>query len=142
MSRYTVRKRGPRPIDVHVGHRVRMRRTLLGMSQTALGDALDLTFQQLQKYERGVNRISAGRRYELGQVLEVPVSYFFDGLSDDVAAPRGVRKASKPVEKDPMLKRETLELVRAYYRIADPEARKRFRELVGAVAGASKADTA
>ena len=134
MTRYTVLKRGPRPVDVRVGHRVRMRRTLLGMSQTALGDALGLTFQQIQKYERGTNRVSASRLYQLGQILDVPVSYFFAEMSANISDVRRSQKASKPVEKDPMLKRETLELVRAYYRIADPETRKRFRELVKAIA--------
>ena len=134
MSRYIVLKRGPHPIDAHVGQRVRTRRTLLGLNQTALGGALGLTFQQLQKYERGANRISASRLYELGQVLDVPVSYFFAEMPADPGGARGSRKAPKPVEKDPMLKRETLELVRAYYRIADPESRKRFRELVKAIA--------
>jgi transcriptional regulator with XRE-family HTH domain len=134
MPRYTVGKHGPRPVDIHVGHRVRMRRTLLGMSQTALGEALGLTFQQLQKYERGANRISAGRLHELGQVLDVPPSYFFDEMPADSEESTTPRKVLKPVEKDPMLKRETLELVRAYYRIADPETRKRYRELVKSIA--------
>jgi transcriptional regulator with XRE-family HTH domain len=134
MSRYIVLKRGPHPIDAHVGQRVRTRRTLLGLNQTALGGALGLTFQQLQKYESGANRISASRLYELGQILDVPVWYFFAEMPADLGGTRGSRKAPKPVEKDPMLKRETLELVRAYYRIADPESRKRFRELVKAIA--------
>ena len=134
MPRHVILRDGPHPIDAHVGQRVRTRRTLLGLNQTALGGALGLTFQQLQKYESGANRISASRLYELGQVLDVPVSYFFAEMPADPGGARGSRKAPKPVEKDPMLKRETLELVRAYYRIADPESRKRFRELVKAIA--------
>ena len=141
MPSHIVHKHGPRPVDVHVGHRVRMRRTLLGLSQTALGDALGLTFQQLQKYESGANRISAGRLYELGQILDVPVSHFFAEMSADPGYARQSHEASKPVEMDPMLKRETLELVRAYYRIADPETRKRFSELVRAISGARQAVT-
>ena len=141
MTRYTVLKRGPRPVDVRVGHRVRMRRTLLGMSQTALGDALGLTFQQIQKYERGTNRISASRLYELGQVLDVPVSYFFAEMPAEIGDGRRAQGVSEPVEKNPMLKRETLELTRAYYRIVDSTSRKRFHELVRAIAGASKVDT-
>jgi len=70
----------PNPIDVHVGSRVRLRRTLLGMSQEKLGEALGLTFQQVQKYERGVNRIGASRLYHLSQILDVPVSFFFDDM--------------------------------------------------------------
>ena len=71
---------GPSPVDVHVGNRIRLRRTLLQMSQEKLGDALGLTFQQVQKYERGANRVSASRLFDLGRVLEVPVSFFFDDL--------------------------------------------------------------
>jgi len=84
----------PNPIDIHVGSRVRLRRTLLGMSQEKLGDALGLTFQQVQKYERGANRIGSSRLYKLSQILDVPVSFFFDDMSNDVASavrPAGVR---------------------------------------------------
>ncbi len=120
-----VAKHGPHPVDAHVGSRVRLRRTLLGMNQTQLGAALGVTFQQIQKNERGVNRFSASRLWQLSQVLDVPVSYFFEGL--DEAA-----KAWSP--DDMLLKRETLELVRAYYRITDTSARKCLREMVKAVA--------
>src|SRR5579883_3316499 len=75
----------PNPIDVHVGSRVRLRRTLLGMSQEKLGDAIGLTFQQVQKYERGANRVGASRLFELSRVLDVPVSFFFDELDPDTA---------------------------------------------------------
>src|SRR5271154_3437980 len=75
----------PNPIDVHVGNRVRLRRTLLGMSQEKLGEAIGLTFQQVQKYERGANRIGASRLFDLSRVLDVPVSFFFDDMSDDVS---------------------------------------------------------
>ena len=83
----------PNPIDVHVGGRVRLRRTLLGLSQEKLGEAIGLTFQQVQKYERGANRIGASRLFDLSRVLDVPVGYFFDDMSDDVAArsPRQIR---------------------------------------------------
>src|SRR3546814_14626587 len=74
------------PIDVHVGRRVRLRRTLLGMSQEQLGDALNITFQQVQKYERGSNRISASRLWDIGKILDVPVSFFLDDMSDGTAA--------------------------------------------------------
>ena len=80
-------KGGPNPVDIHVGARLRLRRTLLGMSQDKLGQALGLTFQQIQKYERGANRIGSSRLYQLGQILDVPVSYFFDDMTEDIAAP-------------------------------------------------------
>src|ERR1700728_2865920 len=114
----------PSPIDVHVGSRVRLRRTLLGMSQERLGNAIGLTFQQVQKYERGANRIGASRLFDLSRVLDVPVSFFFDEMSDNAAqqSPRMmvaglVEEPVEEVENDPMTKRETLELVRAYYKI-------------------------
>src|ERR1700689_2171940 len=76
---------GPNPVDVHVGARLRLRRTLLGMSQEKLGEAIGLTFQQVQKYERGANRVGASRLFDLSRVLDVPVSFFFDDISDDVS---------------------------------------------------------
>src|SRR5216684_737109 len=76
----------PSPIDVHVGSRIRLRRTLLGLSQERLGDALGLTFQQVQKYERGANRVGASRLFDLSRVLDVPISYFFDEMSLGVAS--------------------------------------------------------
>ncbi len=134
----------PNPVDVHVGTRLRVRRTLLGMSQTDLGNALGLTFQQVQKYERGTNRISASRLFALSQMLDVPVEYFFDDMPAEVAASspaQGGGKAKKPpsYEADPIAKRETLELVRAYYKIRDPEIRRRLFEMTKALgAGASE----
>lgn len=134
----------PNPIDVHVGKRLRLRRTLLGMSQERLGELLGLTFQQVQKYERGVNRIGSSRLYELGQILDVPVSFFFDDMPPseplvpaEVGRP-GLAEEGAPFEHGevpdlPLDKRETLELVRAYYRIADPAIRKRLFELTKAL---------
>lgn len=129
----------PNPVDIHVGSRVRLRRTLLGMSQEKLGEAIGLTFQQVQKYERGANRIGASRLFNLSQVLDVPVSFFFDDMPQETAtAPvLGDEDDEDRVvefEPDPMAKRETLELVRAYYRITDPGVRKRLFELTKAVA--------
>ncbi len=129
----------PNPVDVHVGSRVRLRRTMLGMSQEKLGDAISLTFQQVQKYERGANRIGASRLFELSRVLDVPVSFFFDDMSADTLAARGGRvghlsEDGETLELDPMAKRETLELVRAYYRINDPGVRKKVFELAKALA--------
>lgn len=134
----------PNPIDVHVGKRLRLRRTLLGMSQERLGDLLGLTFQQIQKYERGVNRIGSSRLYELGQILDVPVSFFFDDMVGS-RLPSGMPGAvpglaehgegfEHKVEGTLLLeRRETLELVRAYYRINDSQVRKRLFELAKAL---------
>ena len=130
----------PNPIDAHVGARVRLRRTLLGMSQEKLGEALGLTFQQVQKYERGANRVGSSRLFDLAGVLDVPVAYFFDEMSASTSArsngrPRGLAERKAPaLEADPMAKRETLELVRAYYRITDARVRKRVFELTKALA--------
>lgn len=133
----------PNPIDVHVGSRVRLRRTLLGMSQERLGEAIGLTFQQVQKYERGANRVGASRLYDLSQVLDVPVSYFFEEMNPAVTSAAEARRAqaleeapSPAYEADPMMRRETLELVRAYYRIADPQVRRRLFDLTKAIANA------
>jgi transcriptional regulator with XRE-family HTH domain len=132
----------PNPIDVHVGARVRLRRTLLGMSQEKLGEALGLTFQQVQKYERGANRVGASRLFDLSRVLDVPVSFFFDDMSEEVEAlsPRlisGLAEEPAGFDADPMTKRETLELVRAYYRITDPQVRKRVLDLAKALGSSS-----
>ena len=133
----------PNPIDIHVGKRVRLRRTLLGMSQEKPGKAISLPFQQVQKYERGTNRIGSSRLYQLSQVLDIPVSYFFDDLPVEITASKSpgledVKIAS--FQGDPLVKRETLELVRAYYRITDPSVRKRVFELVKAVAKPASVD--
>ncbi len=136
----------PNPVDVHVGGRVRQRRLLLGMSQTNLGDALGLTFQQVQKYERGTNRIGSSRLYDVSRVLDVPVTFFFDEMPAEVAAnsPAQRRRTAKgppDYKPDPMAKRETLQLVRAYYKIRDPQIRKLLFELAKALgAAASRSD--
>ncbi len=134
--RHIVAIHGPNPIDIHVGGRVRLRRTLLGMSQEKLGEALGLTFQQVQKYERGANRIGSSRLYHLGQILDVPVSFFFDDLGPLTTgrAPGMRERATERSEEDQLVKRETLEFVRAYYRITDPRARKAIFELTKAIA--------
>jgi transcriptional regulator with XRE-family HTH domain len=130
--------RSPNPVDVHVGARVRLRRTLLGMTQTGLGDAIGLTFQQVQKYERGVNRIGSSRLYDLAHVLDVPVNFFFDDMPAAVSSKstaRGAARAETGDEFDPDIvsKRETLELVRAYYKIESPQIRKRLFDMVKAL---------
>jgi transcriptional regulator with XRE-family HTH domain len=126
---YSLSKRGegPNPIDIHVGQRLRLRRTLLG-------EAVGITFQQLQKYERGANRISASRLFNLSQVLGVPVTFFFDDLPvQDVETT--LDEQSETQEFESMARRETLELVRAYYRIPEEMVRRRTFELVKALAG-------
>lgn len=134
----------PNPIDIHVGSRVRLRRTLMGMSQEKLGAALGLTFQQVQKYERGANRVGASRLYDLSRVLEVPVSYFFEEIDPGAATAAEARRTglaeppSAPYEADPMMRRETLELVRAYYRIGEPQIRRRLFDLTKAIANATE----
>lgn len=131
----------PDPVDVHVGSRVRQRRTLMGMSQERLGIALGLTFQQVQKYERGANRMGASRLHQISRILDVPVEYFFEELPKDVSS-RTARDAAgraedaEKSETDPLAKRETLELVRAYYRITDARVRKRIFELTKTLARA------
>jgi len=133
----------PHPVDVHVGGRVRMRRTLLGMSQEKLGEAIGLTFQQVQKYERGTNRIGASRLHDLSKVLDVPIGFFFEELGDwqaskAAAKVQGFAEEHADFDLDPMAKRETLELVRAYYRIKDPAVRKRLFEMCKALAAAGE----
>src|SRR5689334_23641227 len=138
----------PNPIDVHVGQRIRQRRTLLGMSQEKLAEAIGLTFQQVQKYERGANRVGSSRLFDLARVLDVPIAYFFEEMSASTSARspgrlRGMAEQKPlPFEPDPMAKRETLELVRAYYRITDPRVRKRVFELTKSLANAAKSDDA
>ncbi len=136
MPRRSVAEFGPHPVDVHVGGRVRLRRTLLGMSQTDLGKALGLSYQQIQKNERGTNRIGSGRLYRLCHVLDVPIPYFFDDMPPlEEADESGLREdAQEPSAPDLMNKSETLELVRAYYRIRDPKVREALQRITKAMA--------
>ena len=137
----TTAANGLRPVDIHVGQRLRQRRTLLGMSQEKLGEAVNLSFQQIQKYERGANRVGASRLFQFSQILDVSVSYFFGDMPEaveqtggDFADAKNVTKLAAAQIADPMARRETLELVRAYYRIEDPKVRKRSFELIKAIA--------
>jgi transcriptional regulator with XRE-family HTH domain len=121
------------PVDIHVGARLRQRRTIVGLSQTKLSESVGLTFQQIQKYERGTNRISSSRLYEFARVLAVPVSYFFDEMPSKALSGRplsghgrkGFGEAGSPFmqEKDPLSKRKALELVRAYDKIDEERVR-------------------
>lgn len=127
----------PHPVDVYVGSRVRLCRTLKGLSQQKLANALGLTFQQVQKYERGANRIGASRLYELSEILDVPPSFFFDGApttGKGSGEPVGLAEPEPaPFDSERLFRREILEFVRAYDKISDPNVRKRLFELVKAI---------
>lgn len=130
-----LRARHPDQVDVYVGLRMRARRTILGMSQEQLAAALGLTFQQVQKYERGTNRISASRLFQLSRVLEVPLDYFFEGVSEEGAdAVLDKKRGGEKNGKDVMARRETLSLVRIYYKIPDQKIRKRLYNMAVALA--------
>jgi transcriptional regulator with XRE-family HTH domain len=141
-------EKGPRranPIDVHVGSRVRLRRMLLGMSQEKLAERLGLTFQQVQKYEKGVNRIGASRLFNLSQVLGVPVQFFYEDAPISAASESGAgaagfaeRSAEREVV-DFLNSREGIELTKAFVRIGDPKVRRSILELVRALAGEENA---
>ena len=123
---YTVGESGPRPVDVHVGGRVKAGRTLIGMNQTELGKHLGLTFQQIQKYENGMNRITASKLWVISRVLGRPISWFFEGIG------KQKRKGG-----DLLAKRETLKFVR-YFSACDPDVQKHLAAVINAVAGKAK----
>ena len=147
------RESQPSPIDIHVGGRIRLRRTLMGMSQERLGDALGLTFQQVQKYERGANRVGASRLFNLSRVLDVPVSFFFDdmpaacgngtaigaGGTMPAMAMGGFAEAQEGfgAPDDLFSRKETVELIRAYYRITEQPVRRRVLDLIKSMGPAS-----
>jgi transcriptional regulator with XRE-family HTH domain len=123
-----VPKKQANPIDGQVGNRVRLRRMLIGMSQERLGELLGLTFQQVQKYEKGVNRIGAGRLFEVARILGVPIDYFYEGASTQIAGP-SENEASPPVMEF-VSSGEGLQLSLAFMKIKDPKLRKRVLDLV------------
>ncbi|WP_207461801.1 helix-turn-helix domain-containing protein [Azospirillum sp. SYSU D00513] len=126
----------PSAVDVHVGGRIRLRRTLMGITQTQLAVSVGLTFQQVQKYEKGWNRVSASKLWQFSKALDVPISFFFDNLSPDgqtVVAPSSPHE-SRPEDYDLLYKRETLELAKAYHKIVSPEARRAMFDMFKAVA--------
>jgi transcriptional regulator with XRE-family HTH domain len=131
-------KKAPNPIDKHVGSRVRMRRMMLGMSQEKLGDALGLTFQQVQKYEKGTNRIGASRVQQISQILQVPVAFFFEGAPDlqpHLTAANGLDTAPSPAYvSDFLATSEGLALTRAFTRIKEGKLRRRIVDLVEEIA--------
>ena len=132
----------PNPVDVHVGNRIRLRRTLLKLSQDKLASLLGLTFQQVQKYERGVNRVGASRLWDISKVLEAPIGFFFEDMDKDVAnqSPRMfnaidaenefLEEEEETYSVDPMQRKETLELVKAYYKIQNRKAAKHLYDLI------------
>ena len=124
--------RKPNPIDAHVGARVRLRRLLVGMSQEKLGERVGLTFQQIQKYEKGVNRIGASRLYQFSDILEVPIQFFFEDAPtiDGAPAPGFTESGGTDFYYDFLNSREGLELNRAFMKIADPKIRRTIIDLV------------
>jgi transcriptional regulator with XRE-family HTH domain len=130
----------PNPIDVHVGGRIRMRRNLLGWSQEKLGDMMGLTFQQVQKYEKGLNRVSASRLWDFSVVLDMPVSFFFEDMDKDIVKQAPRMFTSKDAvslgedvgnyNEDPMRRKETFELVNAYYKIGNKQASRLLYDLI------------
>jgi transcriptional regulator with XRE-family HTH domain len=125
------------PIDGQVGNRVRIRRMLIGMSQEKLGDLLGLTFQQVQKYEKGINRIGAGRLFEIARILDVPIDFFYDGVG---TTSDGVGEARAPVMEF-VSSTEGLQLSLAFMKIRDPKVRKRVLDLVKSLAEEEEADS-
>jgi transcriptional regulator with XRE-family HTH domain len=136
-----IAKKAPNPIDKHVGSRVRMRRMMLGMSQEKLGNSLGLTFQQVQKYEKGTNRIGASRLQQISQILQVPVSFFFEGAPNVGTSPRveGMGEAPSPAYvSDFLATSDGLALTKAFMRISDSKLRRRIVDLVEQIAVCDK----
>ncbi|MBI1391369.1 MAG: helix-turn-helix domain-containing protein [Alphaproteobacteria bacterium] len=132
-------KKKPNPIDVHVGGRVKIRRTMIGMSQEKLGESLGLTFQQIQKYEKGTNRMGASRLFQIAQVLDVPLQFLFEGLEPQ-AGRRGFSEDGPSFEPSEPFMRfmsspEGVELCRHFADIADPRVRKRIIDLIKTLSG-------
>lgn len=130
-----MKKKTPNPIDLHVGSRVRLRRMLVGLSQEKLGESLGLTFQQVQKYEKGSNRISASRLYQIGQILNVPVQFFFEDIRSVGGAPASgfAEPGDQPLMMDFLNSSEGLQLNRSFAKIHSPTVRRRVVDLVKAI---------
>jgi transcriptional regulator with XRE-family HTH domain len=134
-------KKKPNPIDIHVGSRIRLRRTMLGMSQEKLGESLGITFQQIQKYEKGTNRVGASRLQNISNILNVPVSFFFeDAPGEHSAGGGGMEASSSNYVVDFLSSSEGLQLNRAFVKISDPKVRRKVVELVKALAVEADAD--
>lgn len=131
----TPSKKLPNPTDRHVGSRVRLRRMMLRMSQEKLGEALGLTFQQVQKYEKGTNRIGASRMQQMSHILQVPVSFFFEGAPQIGGQNDNTDEASPAFVSDFLATRDGLTIARCFTSIADPKLRRRIADLVEQIAG-------
>jgi len=127
--------RHPLPVDLHVGGRIRARRKVLGVSQETLADALGLTFQQVQKYERGANRVSASKLYEIAKSLQVSIAYFFEGLADPTTAEAGAESGASEDVHTFLMTSEGIELAAAFPKIKRGPTRRRLLDLVRAMAG-------
>ncbi|MCW5702227.1 MAG: helix-turn-helix domain-containing protein [Bradyrhizobium sp.] len=132
--------KAPNPVDKYVGSRVRMRRIMLGMSQEKLGEALGLTFQQIQKYEKGTNRVGASRLQQISEVLQVPVSFLFDGGPSGVIGEHSAESASPAYIADFLATSEGLALTRAFTRIPDSKLRRSIVDLVEQIADRESAE--
>ena len=130
------KKKQPNPIDIHVGSRIRLRRTMLGMSQEKLGESLGITFQQVQKYEKGTNRVGASRLQNISAILNVPVSFFFEDAPGDTvsAGSGGMEESSATYVVNFLSSSEGLQLNRSFVKISDPKVRRRIIELVKSLA--------
>lgn len=126
----------PEPADIHIGRRVQERRRQLGISQERLGDKLGITFQQVQKYEKGANRIGAGRLYTISEILETSVGFFYDGL--DAARADGLSEGDGQPPLEPGRSQEADRLARDFERIADPDVRARILDLVKVLAASGR----
>ncbi|WP_062014644.1 helix-turn-helix domain-containing protein [Aureimonas sp. AU4] len=135
-----VNKKQPNPIDVHVGARVRLRRTMTGMSQEKLGEHLGITFQQIQKYEKGTNRIGASRLQKIAEVLNASVSYFFEGAPGEEDKAVGLREPNADYIVDMLSTSEGMQLTRAFSRIRNPKIRRRLLDLIRSLADADGDD--
>jgi transcriptional regulator with XRE-family HTH domain len=127
-------KKQANPIDGQVGNRLRLRRMMIGMSQERLGEMLGLTFQQVQKYEKGVNRIGAGRLFEIARILGVPIQYFYESVTEQLAAAPGFGERDSQPVLEFVSSGDGLQLSLAYMRIKDPKVRKRVLDLVKSLA--------
>jgi transcriptional regulator with XRE-family HTH domain len=127
-------KKQANPIDAQVGNRLRLRRMMIGMSQERLGEMLGLTFQQVQKYEKGVNRIGAGRLFEVSRILGVPIQYFYESVTEQLAAGAGFAEGETQPVLEFVSSGDGLQLSLAFMRIKDPKVRKRVLDLVKSLA--------
>ncbi|MEM8540752.1 MAG: helix-turn-helix domain-containing protein [Pseudomonadota bacterium] len=135
------KKKTPNPIDIHVGSRIRLRRTMLGLSQEKLGESLGITFQQVQKYEKGTNRVGASRLQNIAGILNVPAAFFFeDAPGEDAAETDGLAESSTSYVVNFLSSSEGLQLNRSFVKISDPKVRRRIVDLVRALANEHEVD--